>query len=129
MNKQKIIDVVVAEEFLIEGLLADFDIKRYGHVGRCVIGALLFAAGIGDEILKDECGLRGLSTGGNDYYKLMKDEYEMTFDDINRLMGFNDAAGFSSQGRSCSMLNPFNNAEEEDRARVCAVVKFIEEDV
>jgi hypothetical protein len=129
MNKEKIIEVLRAEEALIVGKLESLSIKRCGHAGRCAIGALLWAAGQRDlehcdsvysDTLEEE---KEYDDGG---MALMRETYDVTHADVTSIMAFNDGAAQGKFGAACDMAK-YGSNEVQDRKRVCAVIKHIEE--
>jgi len=70
---------------LIVGSLAVPTVKVCSHVGRCAIGAMLFAVGVTNKRLKE--------MGGSPHdteVELLRARYGITFTDLDAIMGSND---------------------------------------
>ena len=120
MNKEKIIAVIEAEKALIAGVFQDSLVTRCGHPGRCVIGALLVAAGAPFEEVVDRYSI----DVGDSRARRLKKVYGIIFTDIERFYSFNDSADTNDFAEECNLTS--GPQWKKDRGRACAVIKEIQ---
>jgi len=139
MNTRKIVEVLRAEEALVESNLIA-NVTRCGHPGRCAIGALLFDAGMTNAELRlcssaldendydeidDEEMYNKTEAVHNKAFDLLFNSYGATTWEVHEIMSINDSAANGDFAEECGIT--FGMVDwKRDRKRVCAVIKEIE---
>lgn len=113
----KIRRVYLREGGLIGGSLSRVWLRICDHPGRCAVGALLAAAGVLDEDLKQSYGY-----AYTPFLRTLRDTYGLTGDQAYIIVTANDDTPGSVLGIECGGLN-----RPLSEVRVCVGIRTVEE--
>lgn len=121
----KILRVFAREKELVEDVFSSSSVEVCKHPGRCAIGALLVAAGVGDGELVDRWSITG------DFAELLWSEYGLDRSNQEGLMGANDGVHEKYDDYECTVVGVHTSYSKEcgvlpvNVARVCEVRAFV----